>query len=76
MTSEGLDEEADHPGVVAVPSALIRVRISQITASLKAGGVLPDMAAVAAMRVVHDAMLQQNLDTGFLLDREPEGKPS
>jgi hypothetical protein len=62
--------------VVAVPVSRVKEREIAILQALEGARILPDLACILALRNVHDRITKQNALQGWLLDREPEGRPS
>ena len=62
--------------VLAVPVTRVREREIAILKAMEGAQILPDLACILALRAVHDRLTKQNAEQGWLLDREPEGRPS
>lgn len=59
--------------VLAIPVMRVKERELQIAQALVDAKILPDLACILALRAVHDRLTRENAQSGWLLDREPEG---
>lgn len=63
-------------GQIAVPRELVDERENQIVAAMEAAKILPDVACIIALRRVHNAVIENNQKTNWMLDAPVQGKPS